>query len=153
MNINSKICYFGAYNKTYSRNAINMRGFHELGVKIVSCYVGKPKFKSESRLSFVICVALYPITLPIRSAHSFFKGLFLYFRYSYDVILVGYQGHFDVPSAFILSGKFQLYPQDVVYVGSAGVTRWNRVISQLLPSLSVLSATASTASDVDSLSD
>ena len=101
--MNPKICYFGAYSKTYSRNAINIYGLNELGAEIILCHVGKPKFKSESRLSFLLCVALYPITLPARSIYSFFKGLFLYFYHPYDVILVGYQGHFDVLAAFFLS--------------------------------------------------
>lgn len=42
------------------------------------------------------------------------------------------------PTAFILAQQFQLRPQDVVYVGPAGVTRWNRLISQLLPSAGIL---------------
>lgn len=42
------------------------------------------------------------------------------------------------PTAFILAQQFQLQPQDVVYVGPAGVTRWNRLISQLLPSAGIL---------------
>jgi len=55
------------------------------------------------------------------------------------------------PSAFALSSQFMLQPQDVVYVGAAGITRWNRVISQLLPSLSILATSASTANDIDNL--
>lgn len=97
------ICYFGAYSETYSRNAINIRGLRENGAEIVFCRVGKPKFKSESRLSFIVALVLYPLTFPIRTLYSFFKGLFLYFRNDYDVILVGYQAHFDVPSAFLLA--------------------------------------------------
>lgn len=42
------------------------------------------------------------------------------------------------PTAFILAQQFQLQPQDVVYVGPAGVTRWNRLISQLVPSAGIL---------------
>lgn len=37
------------------------------------------------------------------------------------------------PAAFVLSDKFALAPGDVVFVGPAGITRWNRFISQLLP--------------------
>ncbi|MBN3966979.1 polysaccharide biosynthesis/export family protein [Pseudomonas gregormendelii] len=42
------------------------------------------------------------------------------------------------PSAFALAQHFKLQPQDVVYVGPADVTRWNRFISQVFPSASLL---------------
>jgi polysaccharide export outer membrane protein len=43
--------------------------------------------------------------------------------------------HIDAksPDALILADHFQVLPRDVVYVGTAGVTRWNRVVSQLIP--------------------
>jgi polysaccharide export outer membrane protein len=48
------------------------------------------------------------------------------------------------PTAFALGDQFWLKPGDVVFVGPSGITRWNRVISQLLPSLSILSTAAYT---------
>lgn len=42
------------------------------------------------------------------------------------------------PSAFILADQFEMQPQDVVFVGAAGITRWNRFISQLFPSANIL---------------
>lgn len=42
------------------------------------------------------------------------------------------------PTAFILAQQFKLQPQDVVYVGPAGVSRWNRLISQLVPSAGIV---------------
>jgi polysaccharide export outer membrane protein len=42
------------------------------------------------------------------------------------------------PSAFALAEHFKLQPQDVVYVGPADVTRWNRFISQVFPSANLL---------------
>ncbi|MNE84157.1 hypothetical protein D3C80_1810320 [compost metagenome] len=52
------------------------------------------------------------------------------------------------PTAFILAQRFNLQPQDVVYVGPAGVTRWNRFISQLLGSVTVLGTGANIKSDM-----
>ncbi len=48
--------------------------------------------------------------------------------------------HLDAgsPVALVVADKFALQPRDVVFVGAADVTRWNRVISQLLPSLTVV---------------
>jgi polysaccharide biosynthesis/export protein len=45
------------------------------------------------------------------------------------------------PSAFILADRFEMQPQDVVFVGAAGITRWNRVISQLFPSANIFRTT------------
>jgi polysaccharide biosynthesis/export protein len=42
------------------------------------------------------------------------------------------------PSAFALAQHIKLQPQDVVYVGPADVTRWNRFISQVFPSANLL---------------
>lgn len=42
------------------------------------------------------------------------------------------------PTAFALARDFAMQPQDVVFIGPANITRWNRFISQLLPSASFI---------------
>lgn len=42
------------------------------------------------------------------------------------------------PVAMLLAAQFQLQPQDVVYVATAGVSTWNRIITQILPTVQVL---------------
>lgn len=54
------------------------------------------------------------------------------------------------PAAFVLADAFKLHPGDVVYVGAAGVTRWNRFLSQLLPLSAVLRNAAGAQSDLES---
>lgn len=47
------------------------------------------------------------------------------------------------PDTLILSTQFALAPQDVVYISTASVAKWNRVISQILPSVQLLWQTKS----------
>jgi polysaccharide export outer membrane protein len=48
----------------------------------------------------------------------------------------------EKPTAFVLARQFTLEAQDVVFVGPANITRWNRYISNLLPSASVVATGA-----------
>jgi polysaccharide export outer membrane protein len=51
-------------------------------------------------------------------------------------------------AAMALATRFDVQPQDVVFVGPANITRWNRVISQLLPSASIIGTGASTQNNL-----
>lgn len=57
---------------------------------------------------------------------------------SKDKILDVFQLDASMGAMLFLSAKFQLQPMDVVYVTSAPAARWNRVIQQLLPTISSL---------------
>ncbi len=59
--------------------------------------------------------------------------------------------HLDAgsPAAFALADRFPLRAGDVVWVGPAGVTRWNRFLTQLLPLSGIISNAASAQYDFD----
>ncbi len=54
------------------------------------------------------------------------------------VIADVYQLHAKNVAALVLAEQFELEPHDIVYVTSAPLARWNRVISLLLPSVSTI---------------
>jgi polysaccharide export outer membrane protein len=62
-----------------------------------------------------------------------------------------YQLNAKSASAYILASRFRLHPQDVVYVGSTKISRWNRVISELLPTAIFLNSSTGTAVDIKNL--
>lgn len=53
-------------------------------------------------------------------------------------------------AAFILADSFHLQPGDVIFVGAAGVTRWNRFLSQLLPLTAILRNATGAQNDIKS---
>jgi polysaccharide export outer membrane protein len=55
------------------------------------------------------------------------------------------------PVAFVLADRFLLQPGDVVFVGPAGITRWNRFVSQLLPFSGVLRNAVSAGNNIGNL--
>ncbi len=55
-----------------------------------------------------------------------------------DKVATLYQLNVRNAIAFAVGAQFMLQPSDIVYVTTAPVTRWNRVISQIIPSLNAL---------------
>lgn len=69
------------------------------------------------------------------------NGIFVLRKRTNDnngVIADVYQLHAKNIAALVLAEQFELQPHDIVYVTSAPIARWNRVISLLLPSVATL---------------
>lgn len=95
----------------------------------------KPETQRIDRSGLTLAEALNNVGgLNERSADA--RGIFV-LRASQqpDQVVDVFQLDASVGSMLILSTQFQLAPMDVVYVTSAPMARWNKVISQLLPSV------------------
>lgn len=78
------ICYFGIYDRDFSRNRIYMRGLRELGHTVIECNDrGGGRFSKFVRL------------------HRQLRAL----NDEYDVVVVGYPGHVVVPLARLASKR------------------------------------------------
>lgn len=78
-----KVCYFGTYNKEYSRNRILIKGLRENGIKVVECRTAKKGLRKFTDLI---------------KQHSIIKN-------SYDVIIVGFPGFQAVILAKLITRK------------------------------------------------
>lgn len=66
------------------------------------------------------------------------KGIFVFRHAPNNTVLDVFQLDARSPSSFLWGTKFNLHPQDVIYITSAPATRWGRIIAKLTPSLSAL---------------
>lgn len=77
----------------------------------------------------------------IREATADANGIFVLRKRDLEkdgIIADVYQLHAKNVAALVLAEQFELQPRDIVYVTSAPLARWNRVISLLLPSVSTV---------------
>lgn len=76
----------------------------------------------------------------IREGSADASGIFVIRRNSEssDTYATVYQLNAQNAAAFVLGAQFMLEPTDVVYVTAAPLARWNRVLDQLLPSLTTI---------------
>lgn len=97
-----KVLYFGTYDRDYVHNQIMMAGLRAAGVEVVECHAPlwpdtESKVAAANRANW--------LGLAWRTARVYARLLRAYWplRHSYDVMVLGYTGHFDVFPARLLT--------------------------------------------------
>ena len=98
-----RVCYFGTYRADYARNRIMIEGLRRNGVTVVECHVTLWR-GIEDRVASVAGGWKRPeFWWRIATAYVRLILQFWTLRYSFDVLICGYPGQFDVYLARILS--------------------------------------------------
>ncbi len=107
---------------------------------------------NEVRRVFVMGEVVRPSTLPmtnrrmsltqalgevggIQETRADGRGVYVIRNSEYDHVIDVYQLDNSEAWALALGDQFILHPRDIVYVSAAPITRWNRWVSNVLPSL------------------
>ncbi len=98
-----RICFFGTYERDYPRNRTLVEGLKRSGWEVLECHV--PLWEKErdktGRYLGPFSLLLRAIELKLACLRLLLKYVFTVGRY--DVMLVGYIGHFDMPLAWMLT--------------------------------------------------
>ena len=98
-----RICFFGTYERDYPRNRTLVEGLKRTGWQVLECHV--PLWEKERDKTGRY---LGPFSLVLRAVELKLASLRLLLKYvstvgRYDLMLVGYIGHFDMPLAWLLT--------------------------------------------------
>lgn len=114
--------------------------------------VGRPQALSMGRSPLSLTEALSR-SGSINETLADASGIFVFRRQPRpsDKLATVYQLDARNAAAMLLGTEFMLEPTDVVYVTTAPIARWNRVISLMLPSIRLPGTTAGSVSDAQDL--
>jgi glycosyltransferase involved in cell wall biosynthesis len=97
-----RVCYFGTYDTEQSRNSIIIQGLRANGVEVVECHA--PLWRDTEEKLWALRGGWRSPRLLWRTARSYLQLLRRYATVGdYDVMVVGYAGHFDLFLARLLS--------------------------------------------------
>ena len=72
------------------------------------------------------------------------KDIFIYRPKDFEGKPRIFKADLSSSSGYLLAGKFNLQSQDIVYVGTRGVTSWSRFVRQLIPFTDILNSAQTT---------
>jgi len=96
-----KICFFGTYDKNYSRNQMIFNGLADLGIKYDEVHVDLAVIKLQNKQH----LSIFPVLKRILRKLMLFPEVLKDFKKikSCDVLFVAYPGHLDMPLAYVVA--------------------------------------------------
>lgn len=99
--------------------------------------IAKPSTVDLTRENVTLTQALTRVG-GLREDQADARGIFVFRDTPMGIVV--YQLDASNPTAFLIGTRFTILPQDVIYVTTAPLHRWNRLISSLLPTLTSVRA-------------
>ncbi|MFQ5987365.1 MAG: glycosyltransferase [Dehalococcoidia bacterium] len=133
-----RVCYFGTYDIDRSRNRVIIEGLRQNGVEVIECHA--ELWRDTADKMRAVKGGLFAPSLWRRFLVSYLRLLREYAKVGhYDVMMVGYAGHFDVFLAkllAILSGKplvFDIFiPLTEIIVGDRRLARRGSLLARMV---------------------
>jgi len=97
-----RVCYFGTYDRDYIRNQVIRQGLEAHNVEVMECHV--KLWEDTADKVATVRKGLFSPVLIWRLLSAYTRLLWLYLTISdYDVMIIGYAGHLDVPLGRLLT--------------------------------------------------
>jgi glycosyltransferase involved in cell wall biosynthesis len=98
-----RVCFFGTYEQPYVRNRTLIDGLRQQGWQVQECHVPLWERERNKTGRYLGVVSLFLRGLELALAYVRLIVQYVFTVRSYDLMIVGYIGHLDMPLAWLLT--------------------------------------------------
>lgn len=98
-----RICFFGTYERNYLRNRTLVEGLTRAGWQVQECHVPLWEKERDKTGAYLGLCSLVLRAVELKLAYLRLLLKYVFTVGSYDIMVVGYIGHFDIPLAWLLT--------------------------------------------------
>lgn len=98
-----RICFFGTYERDYLRNRTLVEGLRSSGWQVRECHVPLWEKERDKTGAYLGLCSLVLRAVELKLAYFRLLLKYVFTVGNYDIMVVGYIGHFDMPLAWLLT--------------------------------------------------
>ncbi|MCY3772349.1 MAG: glycosyltransferase [Gemmatimonadetes bacterium] len=98
-----RICFFGTYERDYLRNRTLVEGLRSSGWQVQECHVPLWEKERDKTGAYLGLCSLAFRAVELKLAYLRLLLKYVFTVGNYDIMVVGYIGHFDMPLAWLLT--------------------------------------------------